>query len=403
MENSTKFSLKDIYYVELGDKNIFKVSWKMTDWCPYKCSYCYMSKAVEAAKAKEDNPTQEYVEQIASNLDDYVNSHADPNALVRLHLIGGEPSIFNLVALLEKVERVKYISLATNFYRDLDYWVELKDYCIKRQIQLGIAASFHLEMLKTDKQRWDFCHKLLAVKGQLKAVLDNDNIEEYKPYFQFVMDNDLGLEITLTRDGENRGCTLTPENQEYVDQLRDYQYKRRTRRHLKPYFITHHYNGDVNYYSSNISLLNNTKEGILDYSGFYCNAGENNVRINQQGELLRSACRLCSGVMKIGNILDKKSWVNKEDLKPFICNCYTAKLKSNYYNSKKVLKGCTCFNNCEMWQPGYNRETKIFTPGVVEPIPNYHEMYKGTKGELVECMWDRADWPDRDEEDLNES
>ena len=24
----------------------FKLSWKMTNWCNYRCSYCYMSKVV---------------------------------------------------------------------------------------------------------------------------------------------------------------------------------------------------------------------------------------------------------------------------------------------------------------------------------------------------------------------
>ena len=37
--------MEDIVEVKMGSKN-FKISWKMTNWCNYRCSYCYMSKSV---------------------------------------------------------------------------------------------------------------------------------------------------------------------------------------------------------------------------------------------------------------------------------------------------------------------------------------------------------------------
>lgn len=383
--NSSKFSLKDAFYIESGYPNDYKISWKMTNWCPYHCSYCYMSNAVEAAKAKKDNPTQEQLEQKAEMLNEYLKTHCDENKRVKLHLIGGEVAVFDLRKIVEKIPRVKLLIIATNFYRDVEYWGELKEYLRSRNCSLGISASFHLEMLK-EEQRWKFCEKLQEISCQMKAVVSPKNIEEYKPYFQYVIDHNLGLEITLERDNENKALynDFTKEQQSYIDYLRNYQYQRKNKRGDNFYFRAHLKDGTYNDYTSNISMLNNTKEGILDFSGFYCNAGENNIRINQKGDILRSACRLCSTYMKLGNILDKSSWVDQKDLKPFICDC-------NFKDAKgiKKLKGCTCFNNTEMWQQGYNRETKIFNENVnIIKIPNYFEMYKNS-GQLKDCDWER--------------
>lgn len=390
MENAEKFHLKDVYYTERGDKKVFKISWKMTDFCPYHCSYCYMANAVAAAKAKKDNPTQEQVEEIASKLDKYIDSHAEKDAKIWLHLIGGEVSMFNLINILAKIKRLNAISIATNLYRNVDYWKDLKEYCKSRKISFGISGSFHLEMLN-EKQRWDFCEKLNAIHSQMKAVVSNSNCEEYKPYFKYMMDHNLALEITICRDNENRGEHLTEENQKYIDSLRKYQYELRAKKGLKPYYIAHLKNGSTFEYTSNIALLNNTYEGILDYTGFYCNAGENNIRINQKGDLLRSACRICSSIMKLGNIFDESTWVPKKDIKPFICDC-------NYKGKNEVrqLKGCTCFNNTEMWLPGYNRKTKEYIEQKNVKVPNYFAMYEGVN-QLKDCDWSRANEIDEDD------
>ena len=370
--NSDKFYLSDVYYVERGDKNVFKISWKMTEFCPYSCSYCYMSNAVEKARVKKDNPTQELCEEIASKIDKYTSTRAKPEQIIHLHLIGGEVAIFDLISILNKIKRLNKLSIATNLYRPLEYWQKLKDYCKSRGFGPGISASFHLGMLD-EKGRKNFCDKVLALHCQVKAIVNNDNIQEYKPYFDMFMEHKIPIEITFERDNENRGCKLTEENQKYIDIIRDYQYKLRGG---KPYYIAHLKDGRTFEYSSNIALLNNTYDGILNFSGFYCNAGENNLRINQKGEMLRSACRICSSIMKIGKILEEDTWQPYEQLKPFICDCNHA---NKGYQAMRVLKGCTCFNNTEMWQPGYNRETGEYIPKE-EPIPDYHSSWVKTSG-----------------------
>ena len=53
--------MSDILAIERPYKKrpIYKISWKMTNMCPYACSYCYMSDAVLKAKMCKDNPTQQ--------------------------------------------------------------------------------------------------------------------------------------------------------------------------------------------------------------------------------------------------------------------------------------------------------------------------------------------------------
>lgn len=388
MVNSEKFSLKDAYYIESGYPNDYKISWKMTNYCPYNCSYCYMSNAVEAAKAKKDNPTQEELELKASMIDKYLDSHCPKDKFVKIHLIGGEVAIFDLIKIIDKIKRLDLVTIATNFYRNLTYWEELKSYLKSRNTSLGLSASFHLEMLPTERQRWLFCYKLVQFRSQMKAVVSPENIDVYRPYFDYIMKNKLQLEITLVRDSENK-CNynaFTKDQQDYIDSLRKYMYdlQHSKKRRNNFYFRAHLKDGTYNDYTSNISMLNNTKEGILDFSGFYCNAGENNVRINQNGDLLRSACRICSSCMKLGNILDESTWVDQKDLKPFICDC-----NFKGVDGVRKLKGCTCFNNTEMWQPGYDRKTQVFNESKnIIKIPNYFEMYKNSR-QLKDCDWSK--------------
>lgn len=389
-----KFSFEDIAYLERGPKNQFKISWKMTDYCPYSCSYCYMSNAVQAAKAKNDNPSQEFVEKIASKIDKYLETHAKPNVRVELHLIGGEVSIFDLIGLLNQISRVNRLNIVTNLYRSKEYWAALKQYLDRRGIELRMSASFHLPMLSEEK-RLEFIEKANLLKAQVKAVVNNENLQEYYKYFIKIMELKLPLEITVERKGDNKSVTLSEENQKLIDGIREYQAELMSGKDRKPYYIAHLKDGRILPYTSNISLINNLEEHSLDLTGYFCNAGINNVRINQKGQILRSACRLCSAYMFMGNLLDESTWVPKSEILPFICDC-----NIRDKTGRKAFKGCVAFCNTEMWLPGYNTITcKYNPPKRPVVVPNYWAMYdtNGTR-ELKDCDWSREEEEDFMEE-----
>ena len=374
MNNSEHISMDDIMMIErpYDKRPIFKISWKMTHLCPYACSYCYMSNAVEKAKMCKDNPTQKKVEEIASHFDEMLSKLADEKDEVQLHLIGGEPSVFDLIKVIAKIKdkRLRYISVASNIYRDYPYWEKLITYCKLREIDIGVSASFHLEQLDTKKKRDEYANKVIGLKLQCKAVVNNENIKDYKPYFDRFMEANRAIEITLERNNKNECCKLSEENQKYIDLIREYQYSRKqSNKTYLPYYTVTLKNGRKIGYSSNIALINSIKEGALNPSGFYCTAGLHNVRIDLKGNLTRSACRLCSMYFKMGNIL--KGDCEKPD-EMVICKCREAG-KDHIYQDKY----CTAFNNTSMYRLGYDRVTGLYNANHGIEIPDYHKLTYG--------------------------
>lgn len=375
LSNSEFIKMDDIMMIErpYDKRPIFKISWKMTDLCPYACSYCYMSNAVEKAKHCKDNPTQEFVESIASKFNTLYNRLADTSKdEVQLHLIGGEPSLFNLINVLKKVENIplRYISLASNIYRPASYYQELKEYAKSRGIDFGCSASFHLEQCNPD----EYAKKLIELKFQCKAVVNKNNISIYKPYFDEFMKHNLAIEITIERDNANKVSEMSDEDLEYITKIRKYQFDRKaSHSSYLPYYTVTLKNGRKINYSSNIAMINSIIEHKLDCTGFYCDAGLHNVRIEKNGNLKRSACRICSMYFKMGNIL-KDDYEKPNGM--IICKCNEAGKDGIYQD-----KFCTAFNNTSMYRLGYNKITGIYDKNHGIEIPDYYNMIYGKANE----------------------
>ena len=69
--------------------NLLSLSWQLTMKCNYHCSYCSQNNS----KNKYDFNTQEQIEKIALKLKENILYNNIP---VRIHLTGGEPSLYNL-------------------------------------------------------------------------------------------------------------------------------------------------------------------------------------------------------------------------------------------------------------------------------------------------------------------
>ena len=82
--------MDDIVEIIRND-DTFKISWKMTNWCNYRCSYCYMSKSV--SETITNTPT-EHLLKIAGELDNIIKKQANGRNIT-LHLIGGEVGYFD--------------------------------------------------------------------------------------------------------------------------------------------------------------------------------------------------------------------------------------------------------------------------------------------------------------------
>lgn len=326
-----KIKMDDIVRVEKTNDN-FKISWKMTDACNYRCPYCYMKEAV----AKQKHTPQEDVERIASRIDKLIEVQANGRG-VMLHLIGGEICLYDLISVLDKIksEQLKSVIFATNFSKDLEYWEKLSDYCHKRDVKPIIIASFHL----TECNHEEFVSKAINLGVHVKAVINVDNIETYRPYFDRLVKNGNAVEVTVERDNENSAKKLTEEQLHYVSMLNSRLLRKQV------YFRVTLKSGRVISYPSNISFINSIDVGGFDPEGFVCTAGLTGIRIAQDGSLRRAGCRHASvSQNRLGSILDDDVW-DKLPKEPWICKTTEAGK-----DGILVHKMCTCFGNASMWR-----------------------------------------------------
>lgn len=332
-----KIKMDDIVRVEKTNDN-FKISWKMTDACNYRCPYCYMKEAV----AKQKHTPQEDVERIASRIDKLIEVQANGKD-VMLHLIGGEICLYDLISVLDKIKskQLKSVIFATNFSKDLGYWNKLSDYCRKRDINPIIIASFHL----TECNHEEFVDKAMKLGVHVKAVVNADNIETYRLYFDRLVKNGNAVEVTVERDNENSAKKLTEEQLHYVSMLNSRLLRKQV------YFKVTLKNGRVISYPSNISFINSIDVGGFDPEGFVCTAGLNGIRIAQDGSLRRAGCRHASvSQNRLGSIFDDDIW-DKLPKEPWIC-----KTREAGKDGILVHKMCTCFGNASMWRKEDVRE-----------------------------------------------
>lgn len=357
----------------------FKISWKMTNWCNYRCPYCYMSKDVE--KTHTQTP-YENILKIARNIDKIIPE----GRATELHLIGGEVCWYNLIEVLDQIKSkdLYRVIVATNFSAPLEYWQNLRKYCQSRRIQLLIIASFHL----TQCDRDEFVEKAIAIHAKVKCVVNNKNIEEYKPYFERLKNTGCRIQPTVERDSFNSAKPLDVQNLEYVDKL-----NKDLEKNNIPYYKITLKDGSVKWFYSNISLINSidlddgTGEKGFDGENFYCTAGLDGARINYDGKLYRAGCGFCGnkqlslGDMITGEICERpkygvicKSRLYRTDVSGQPFDFKTRK------NMKIVRKLCTAFNNTSM----YRNFSKEIEEKVYKTYSEEMKMRIPTKEELEE-------------------
>lgn len=320
--------MKDIIYVhKTGDT--FKISWKMTDTCNLRCSYCYMYNAVH--RNKPTTPFEDIL-AYASRIDGIIEKQAKGRK-VSLHLIGGEPAAFyKLWEVLDKIKSplLHKIIVATNFTQTEEYWQTLKDYCNKRNIMCQIIASFHLEMVDADK----WIEKAIKLGANVKCVMNKDNIEQYKLYLERAKKANLVIEPTIERDDTNSCQVLSKEDKDYIRSLYDYNNR-------GIYYLVTTKDNRKYGFKSNIQMINATIG--FDTEGMMCSAGLSGIRINPNGTVQRAGCRHAS-IHKIGHILDD-DLLDKLPTEPFVCHTHESDDKGLYKE-----KNCTAFINSDMWR-----------------------------------------------------
>ncbi len=143
------------------------IKWRLTEMCNINCSYCIRGWRTDRSVDKEKLTIQEDrlcdVMEHISNLLNNTNFHN-----VKIDLIGGEVTIFNLQRILSHIrtDKITKIQVTTNMMRDIDYYIRLADLLQSKNINLSITASFHYEFQSIDK----YFEKVIALKDKVSIL-----------------------------------------------------------------------------------------------------------------------------------------------------------------------------------------------------------------------------------------
>lgn len=175
--------MKEIQVIKDLTPNDFNIKWRMTNLCNIHCSYCIRYKhRVDITDACVKNDEDKLCE-VAKDISNLLDNTRFNN--IRLNLIGGEVTIFDLKRILSNIttNKVKVISITSNFMRDVQYFLDLADYCHSRNIELSIRFSCHYEFITLDK----YFEKIQQLKGKIdyltcEIVSSSDNQELCKDF-----------------------------------------------------------------------------------------------------------------------------------------------------------------------------------------------------------------------------
>lgn len=162
--------------IELVDKKDLEIKWRITNSCNADCSYCIRKRYI--TKPEEIAIEQQNIEELTKYINALIEKHPEKNSIA-LMLIGGEVSIFDLKSILSKINRIDKLNIITNMLRNIDYYIDLADYCKSRDIFLSITCSFHEEFIDLDT----FVDKLAKLKphtgfimAQMTSVAENQEL-----------------------------------------------------------------------------------------------------------------------------------------------------------------------------------------------------------------------------------
>ena len=321
--------MDDIVEVIRND-NTFKISWKMTNWCNYRCSYCYMSKSVSETIT---NTPMEHLLKIANEINNIIEKQANGRNIT-LHLIGGEVGYFDLIKILDciKSKQLSQVIIATNFSSSIKYWYKLLQYCNNRNCWLNIIASLHIEQCNIE----DFIKKVktMGKHARIKCVINDNNIKQYKEIFSNL--KGIVIQPTLERNSDNENSSITKETKEYIDYLNS-----KLDKSIVPYYYVITKSGKRIPFYSNIEMINNIEGGGFDPEGFECTAGLDGVRIDVDGSLRRAGCQWCGKKENwLGNLITGEYTLPTE---PIICH---TTIDHKYLGKRH--KYCTAFGNTSM-------------------------------------------------------
>lgn len=169
--------------IDLGDMRTVK--WRLTYCCNYRCSYCIQKKSIDAYERTiaEDNERMLECAPEVNRIIEELGEGARNGVL--LELIGGEATLLDLPALIERItsSRLKRLNMTTNFSRGADYFLGIYNTLKARGIEFSLIASLHtpqadIETFKSEVLKFVQAAPDAVFKCETVSFVADDDDEE---------------------------------------------------------------------------------------------------------------------------------------------------------------------------------------------------------------------------------
>lgn len=201
------------------------IKWRLTDICNYQCSYCIRKQfgTSNNTKLKEDVARIEKasleVARIIKELPGYV----------KLDLIGGEVSLFNLHKILTNMfelcgDKLKRINITTNMSQSTEYYNDLVNLCDSYGSEIGITCSWHSEFISLE----DFIEKFDKIKSpnqkgiRIECVSRINNTKEIEKLVNICKNKNYSyfIEKDLTASSEEKESLIAESSSSKKDRYK---------------------------------------------------------------------------------------------------------------------------------------------------------------------------------------
>lgn len=267
----------------ITDEDLFVIKWRITHSCNLSCSYCAHEKFRETYN--ENGYIQNKLEETAKDVSKLIDGIFQNK--VKIDLIGGEPTLYDIIAILKNISSSKLyrIQITTNFTRPISYYKELAEYLNSRNIELSLTASFHYQFMNMDRyfekvnQLKDLCTIFCC---EIVSTFENQDL--IKEFEKRCKDSDIDylIDADTRRKASGYRHLLYSSNRRKNKQPR---YKCLIKDEKGNIFSQTYLTRNDFFHDENIRQILNSR---LFYSkGYYCSVGWNYIYI----EVDKIACR----------------------------------------------------------------------------------------------------------------
>lgn len=292
----------DIYTQPADFENYMYLSWVITDFCNYRCSYCKEEHYGGKHKWVEHKYNEKFLRDVRAR---------NPHKKIFLEIFGGEPTLYpKLIELLEVCKELNiYAELISNAAKRLSYWERIAP------LLNHVSLSYHIENTNYDhfKDVAKLCAEYIDVYTTFVPPPDYVKDAYFKAIDIVNTETTKCLMANIKPVRINFGAHFYPYSDEEWRIFRNctlMKNKNRTTEHISKSSDLYHTT------DTGVEVLNLNKflaSGKTVFTGYRCNAGIDKLRIDPNGDIHAADCRV---LQNLGNT--QTTWAAPTE--PPICN-----------------------------------------------------------------------------------